>query len=100
MTGRPTEWTVYMVRCADDTFYTGICLNIDRRIDEHNHDDTLGARYTRSRRPVTLIHIEKAISRSEATKREREIKSLSRLKKQALLEPVVQFMNSTAKSPP
>jgi putative endonuclease len=82
------EWNVYIVRCADDTFYTGICLDIERRIYEHNHDDTLGARYTRSRRPVILIHSEKSASRSEAAKREREIKSLSRIEKQALIRTV------------
>ena len=88
MTAHPQEWTVYVVRCADETFYTGICMDIDRRIDEHNQSDALGARYTRSRRPVTLMHIEKVSTRSEAAKREREIKSLTRQQKQALINSV------------
>ena len=88
MTAHPQEWTVYVVRCADETFYTGICMDIDRRIDEHNQNDALGARYTRSRRPVTLMYIENVSSRSEAAKRERKIKALTRQQKQALINSV------------
>ena len=82
------EWNIYIVRCADETFYTGICIDIDRRIDEHNHNDALGARYTRSRRPVALMYIENVSSRSEAAKRERKIKALTRQQKQALINSV------------
>ena len=82
------EWNIYIVRCADETFYTGICMDIDRRIDEHNQNDALGARYTRSRRPVTLMYIENVSSRSEAAKRERKIKALTRQQKQALINSV------------
>lgn len=56
-------WFVYVVRCADDTLYTGITTNTLRRINEHNAGTPPGARYTRSRRPVTLAYVEGAASR-------------------------------------
>jgi len=79
------EWQVYMVRCADGSLYTGIALELRRRIEEHNGSDKLGARYTRTRRPVELVYAEGADSRAMATRREREIKRLTRQKKEALI---------------
>ena len=73
-----SPWFVYVVRCADDTLYTGITTNTQRRMDEHNAGKPLGARYTRSRRPVTLAYVEDAPSRGVATQRERAIKKLDR----------------------
>ena len=64
---------VYIVQCADDTLYTGIATELERRIDEHNHSDK-GAKYTRVRRPVKLVYSEKYPDRSTASKREYEIK--------------------------
>ena len=64
---------VYMVKCADDTFYTGIATELERRIEEHNRSDK-GAKYTRTRRPVTLVYSEEYPDRSSASKREYEIK--------------------------
>lgn len=84
-------WFVYVVRCADDTLYTGITTNTLRRINEHNAGTPPGARYTRSRRPVTLAYVEGAASRSIATQRERAIKKLDRRRKLELcklLDPV------------
>jgi len=75
---------VYIVKCNDDTLYTGITTNIQRRINEHN-DSTKGAKYTKTRRPVQLMYSEKAKDRSCASKREREIKKLSRIKKLELI---------------
>jgi putative endonuclease len=49
-----SAWFVYLLRCADGTLYTGITTDVDRRLAEHNGNHGLGARYTRSRRPVTL----------------------------------------------
>jgi len=80
------DWFVYIVRCADDSLYTGITKNVVRRIQEHNNDDSLGAKYTKARRPVVLVHQEKCKSRSAATKREIEIKKLSRKDKNILLD--------------
>lgn len=79
------SWQVYIVRCADDSLYTGIARDLERRIAEHNADNGLGASYTRSRRPVTLVYREVAADRSVASKREYQIKRLSRAEKLALI---------------
>ena len=77
-------WFVYLLRCADDTLYTGICTAVERRVGEHNAGP-LGARYTRARRPVVLVYCEAAASRAEALRREREIKRRDRAWKLALI---------------
>ena len=64
---------VYILKCADDTLYTGITTELARRVDEHNGSDK-GAKYTRVRRPVTLVYSELYDDRSAASKREYEIK--------------------------
>jgi putative endonuclease len=79
------RWHVYMVRCADGTLYTGVAVDVQRRVDEHNGARKLGARYTRARRPVKLVYQEKAASRSAACKREYRIKQLNRREKIALI---------------
>jgi putative endonuclease len=80
------DWFVYILRCADDSLYTGITTELDRRVAEHNDKNKkLGARYTRSRQPVTLIYHETFESRSLASKREAEIKRLKRKQKLLLL---------------
>lgn len=79
-------WQVYIVRCADDSLYTGIARDLERRIAEHNADNGQGASYTRSRRPVTVVYQEAAADRSAASKREYRIKQLSRAEKLALIE--------------
>ena len=79
------QWHVYLVRCADDTLYTGVAIDVRRRVAEHNGSGKAGARYTRARRPVTLVHQERAAGRSEAGKREYAIKQLPRSAKLALL---------------
>jgi len=76
---------VYMVRCADDTLYTGIATELERRIEEHNSSEK-GAKYTRVRRPVTLVYQEQFPDRSSASKREYEIKKkMSRKEKLQLI---------------
>ena len=77
-------WCVYMLRCADGSLYTGVTTDIVRRVAEHNGDGPLGARYTRSRRPVQLVHVEPAASRAAAMRREAAIKQLDRARKLAL----------------
>jgi len=79
-----TIWSVYIVRCVDDTLYTGIARNAARRVEEHNSNDLLAANYTRTRRPVALVYQEAAATRSAALKREYEIKQMSRQEKEAL----------------
>lgn len=78
-------WYVYILKCADNTLYTGITVDVERRIDEHNNDNKLAAKYTKARRPVQLVYQEKLKTRSLATKREREIKKLKRTEKVAML---------------
>ena len=68
---------VYILECADKTFYTGITTNLDRRIKEHN-TSKLGAKYTKVRRPVKLVYSKEFINRSEASIEESKIKKLSR----------------------
>ncbi len=76
-------WVVYILRCADDTLYTGITNDLDRRLAAHA--EGRGARYTRGRLPVELRYLEPAASRSAATRREAEIKRLPRQGKLALV---------------
>ena len=77
---------VYMVQCADDTLYTGIASGLERRIEEHNSTDK-GAKYTRARRPVSLVYSEEYPDRSSASKREYEIKKkMGRAEKLKLIE--------------
>ncbi len=75
----------YILRCADDTLYTGITTDLERRIREHNHSP-LGASYTRGRRPVTLLRSQEHLSRSDASKVEYRIKQLSREEKLSLID--------------
>jgi predicted GIY-YIG superfamily endonuclease len=76
-------WFVYVVRCGDGSLYTGIATDVEARVSVHNHGR--GARYTRSRLPVTLVHVERKRSRSTALKRELAIKALGRAEKLALI---------------
>ena len=76
---------VYIVECADGTYYTGYTTDITRRINEHNYS-TRSAKYTRSRRPVRLVHEESYKTLSEALRREHKIKKLSRKAKKKLIE--------------
>ena len=71
---------LYILECSDQTLYTGITTDLDRRIKEHN-DSKLGAKYTKVRRPVKLIYSKDFINRSEASKEESRIKKLTRLQK-------------------
>ena len=79
-----TPWFVYVVRCSDDSLYTGITTDINRRIEEHNTSNK-GAKYTRTRRPVKLEYKEVYVDRSTASKREYAIKKLTRKQKLNLI---------------
>lgn len=77
---------VYMVKCADDTLYTGIAKDLRKRLNEHNSSDK-GAKYTRARRPVTLVYSEQYPDRSAASKREYAIKKkMNKAQKRQLIE--------------
>ena len=76
-------WFVYIAECSDATLYTGITTDLIRRIATHNAGS--GARYTRSRRPITLVYSEPAQDRSAALRREYAIKKLPASAKRALI---------------
>ena len=75
---------IYIVECADNSLYTGYARDIEKRIKEHNASEK-GAKYTRTRRPVSLRYFEVFETRSEACKREYAIKKMSRKRKEELL---------------
>jgi len=79
-------WTVYLLRCADDSLYCGVTTDMDRRLQEHNGLLPGGARYTRSRRPVTLLVALPVADRSEAARVECQIKRLPRHRKLGFLQ--------------
>lgn len=76
---------LYILRCKDKTLYSGITVDLGRRVSEHN-SSKLGARYTRSRRPVKLVYSKKYSTRSTASKAEAKIKKLSRQEKLNLIK--------------
>ena len=75
-------WFVYIVRCRDGSLYTGVSTDVEARVATHNAGT--GARYTRARRPVSLLWVERKRNRSYALRREAAIKSLPREKKMRL----------------
>ena len=79
------SYYVYIVRCSDNSLYTGITTDINRRIHEHN-ETKKGAKYTKSRRPVSLVYLALIGDRSSAQKEEYRIKKLSKIKKQELVD--------------
>jgi putative endonuclease len=75
---------VYVLSCGDDSLYTGYTTDVARRVAEHDAGD--GAKYTRGRTPVELVHVEQFDGKSAAMSREYAIKSLSRAEKESLVE--------------
>lgn len=75
---------VYVLRCADNSLYTGWCRNLDARLKLHNEGK--GAKYTRSHGPCELVYYEEIANKSEALKREIAIKKLSKAKKEDLVK--------------
>jgi putative endonuclease len=84
MTTTRSPYYVYVLHCNDDTFYTGYTTDVERRVSEHDAGD--GAKYTRGRTPVELVHVESFDSQSAAMSREYEIKQYSRAEKERLVE--------------
>lgn len=85
------NWTVYILECVDGSFYTGITKDMTRRITEH--ETGKGARYTNRRGPFRLVYQEFHKNRSEATKRETAIKTMTRAGKLALISRFMRGMN-------
>ncbi|NCB20355.1 MAG: GIY-YIG nuclease family protein [Clostridia bacterium] len=83
------QYFLYILSCRDQTFYTGISTNLNRRVTEHN-TSKLGAKYTRGRRPVKLVFFEKFKNLSLAAKEESIVKKLSRSQK---IEKINNFNN-------
>jgi len=81
------EWTVYILRCGDDTLYTGIAKDAEARLAKHRSGK--GAAYTRTHLPVTLIYKEDKLTRSAALIREAAIKSFPRARKEKLIEALI-----------
>ncbi len=82
-----TEWFVYMIHCSDNSLYTGITTDVERRLREHSVGR--GAKYFRGREPRTLVLVEGGHDRSSASKREAAIKKLPRDAKIALAQKQV-----------
>ncbi len=83
-TSTDKEWFFYIARCRDDSLYSGITIDLEGRLREHNKGT--GAKYTSGRRPVTLVYSEKQANVSEARKREARVKSWPRNKKEQLIQ--------------
>ncbi len=79
------KYYVYLVKCADNTLYTGVATDVQRRIEEHNTSDK-GAKYTKARRPVELLYSQECEDRSAAQKEEWRIKKLTRSQKLQLIQ--------------
>lgn len=79
------SYFVYIVECADGTYYTGIATDVERRILQHNGAKGRGARYTSARRPVALVYLAPFDTRSHALKGEIRIKRMSRRAKEVLI---------------
>jgi len=78
-------WSVYLIRCVDDSLYTGIATDVERRFDEHQSQGPKAAKYTRGKGPLSLVYEREIGTRSEASKEEWRIKALSRKQKLALI---------------
>lgn len=79
------DWYVYLLRCRDGTFYTGVARDLERRLRQHNGELAGGARYTRGRRPVELVWSEPCEDRSAAQIREAQVRKMSKAEKLRLV---------------
>ncbi len=77
-----SDWSVYLLLCADGTLYTGVTNDVTKRLEAHNQGR--GAKYTKGRGPVTIVYQEGVLTRGEALKREAQIKKLTKKEKLAL----------------
>jgi predicted GIY-YIG superfamily endonuclease len=79
-----SKWYLYILRCGDNTLYTGITTDVAKRLEAHRSGK--GAKYTRGRAPLELVYQEECEDHSQALKREWEIKALTRMQKEKLTE--------------
>ncbi|MCK5332766.1 GIY-YIG nuclease family protein [Candidatus Parcubacteria bacterium] len=92
-------YCVYILKCADETLYTGIAIDLEKRLNEHNCSE-LGAKYTRYRRPVQLVYAKKFRDRSTATKEEMRIKTLAREEKLKMIKKHTPYASRPTPLPP
>ncbi len=79
-----SSWYLYILRCGDGSLYTGITTDVEKRLEVHRSGK--GAKYTRGRGPLALVYRERCGSHSDALKRERKIKAMSREEKLRMVE--------------
>ena len=79
-----SNWYLYILRCKDETLYTGITTDVEKRLEQHRSGK--GAKYTRGRAPLELVYQESCADHSAALKREREVKALPREEKLILIQ--------------
>ena len=84
MKATPATWSLYIIEASDESFYTGISTDVERRFEEHLNCDK-GAKYFNGRHPVRIVYREEGHTRSSASRREAAIKKLSRHEKQKLI---------------
>ena len=84
MCGESKQYCVYILECADGSFYTGYTVDLEKRLSAHRAGK--GAKYTKGRQPLTVIYEESFADKSEALRREYAIKQLSKLQKKSLVE--------------
>jgi putative endonuclease len=89
---RPGRWHLYILKCRDNTLYTGITNDLLRRVAQHGSGTA--SRYTRSRLPVRLVYQERCLNKSTALKKECRIKSLSRREKEEYIERKSKMLDS------
>jgi putative endonuclease len=87
ITDNPENWCVYIIQCSDNSLYTGISNNVDRRFYQHVNQQ--GAKYFRGRHPNALVYVENGHNRKTASQREFAIKRLSRQKKLQLIATAI-----------
>jgi predicted GIY-YIG superfamily endonuclease len=84
LANKQTGWSLYILKCSDNTLYTGITNDLTRRVQQHN--DGIASRYTRSRLPVKVVFQERCRNKSHALKKEFSVKSMTRKNKEAYIK--------------
>ena len=97
MPEKAMNWQVYILLCSDDTLYTGITTDIERRM--HQHGSGCGAKYFRGRQPKQLLYLEGGHDRSSASKRELSIKGMKRPEKQLLVFSELNLVSGSVAPP-
>ena len=81
-----SDWYLYLIRCRDDTLYTGISTDVDRRFAQHQSERYAGSKYLKGRGPLSLVFKEKLGSRSLALKMEHRVKKMAKARKEKLIK--------------